>query len=223
LGPAIGDVLPLAAAIALFPIPALAVILMLLSPRAKGNVPGFLLGWTAGLAVTVTAAAVLTSAVEKLADDLATEDIGWIRIAIGAALLIFALKKWLRRPDASVESEMPRWMSAINDFSPVKALGVGLALTVLNPKNIALGVGAGTAVGGLGLNTVEAIVVGVLFIACASLGVAIPVLYSLVGGDRAKSNLDAARSSLVANNALVMAVLMIVIGVVLIGEGLRLF
>jgi hypothetical protein len=39
----------------------------------------------------------------------------------------------------------------------------------------------------------------------------------------ARQNLHDARSWLIANNVIVMTVLMLIIGVVLIGEGLRLF
>ena len=48
MGPAIGDVLPLALGVALSPIPIIAVILMLLSPKAQENGPAFLVGWVAG-------------------------------------------------------------------------------------------------------------------------------------------------------------------------------
>jgi hypothetical protein len=58
MGPAIGDVLPLALGVALSPIPIIAVILMLLSPKAQENGAAFLVGWVAGIAgvsIVVTA------------------------------------------------------------------------------------------------------------------------------------------------------------------------
>jgi threonine/homoserine/homoserine lactone efflux protein len=118
---------------------------------------------------------------------------------------------------------MPKWMSAIDDFTPVKALGAGLALTALNPKNIALIIGAGTAVGAPGLTTAESIIVGLIFTIVATLGVGLPPLYAALGGSAARNNLDAARTWLIENNVIVMTLLMLIIGVVLIGEGLRLF
>jgi threonine/homoserine/homoserine lactone efflux protein len=223
MGPALGDVLPLAAAIALFPIPVLAVILMLFSPRASTNVPGFLAGWLTGLLAILVVTALLTTGVEEAADEDAVETIGWIRIIIGAVLLLFALKKWIGRPDAGSDPEMPKWMSAIDDFTPVKALGTGLALTALNPKNIALIIGAGTAVGAPGLTTAESIIVGLVFTIVATFGVGLPPLYAAFGGSAARRNLDASRTWLIANNVVVMTLLMLIIGVVLIGEGLRLF
>jgi len=45
MGAAIGQALPLAVGVALSPIPIIAVALMLMSPRARLNGPGFVLGW----------------------------------------------------------------------------------------------------------------------------------------------------------------------------------
>jgi hypothetical protein len=47
----IGNFLPLALAVAISPIPIIAVILMLLSPKSRTNGPAYLVGWMAGLAV----------------------------------------------------------------------------------------------------------------------------------------------------------------------------
>jgi hypothetical protein len=49
MGQAIGGSLPLAIGIAISPIPIIAVVLMLTTPRAKTNGPAFLLGWLLGL------------------------------------------------------------------------------------------------------------------------------------------------------------------------------
>ena len=54
MGSVIGEILPLAIGIAISPIPIIAAILMLLSPKAKGTSIGFLLGWVVGIVVAVT-------------------------------------------------------------------------------------------------------------------------------------------------------------------------
>jgi hypothetical protein len=45
MGEAIGQLLPLAVGVAVSPMPIVAVILMLVTPRARSNGPAFLLGW----------------------------------------------------------------------------------------------------------------------------------------------------------------------------------
>ena len=61
MGAAIGDTLPLALGIAISPIPIIAAILMLLSPRARVTSVGFLLGWVLGIVVAVSAFTLLSA------------------------------------------------------------------------------------------------------------------------------------------------------------------
>jgi hypothetical protein len=49
VGEAIGQSLPLAIGVALSPIPIIAVVLMLTTPRARADGPAFVLGWLVGL------------------------------------------------------------------------------------------------------------------------------------------------------------------------------
>ena len=85
---------------------------------------------------------------------------------------------------------MPTWMQAIDGFSPVKALGFGVLLSALNPKNLGLAIAAGvvidqaTAAGG------NAIAMEILFVVTASVSIAAPVVYMLVGGEGAKHTLE---------------------------------
>ena len=49
MGQALGEVLPSAVGVALSPVPIIAVILMLGTPRARSNGPAFAVGWVLGL------------------------------------------------------------------------------------------------------------------------------------------------------------------------------
>ncbi len=117
---------------------------------------------------------------------------------------------------------MPKWMSAIDAFTPVKALGTGLLLSAVNPKNLVLATGGGATIGQAnGLSDSETILLVVIFVLIASATIGGAVLAYLVGGQRAKTMLDGWKVWLGHNNAAVMAVLLLVIGVVLAGEGSR--
>ncbi len=59
-----------------------------------------------------------------------------------------------------------------------------------------------------------------MFVALASVTIAGPVVYALVGGSRARAALDSAKSWLGVHNAAVMTVLFLVFGVDLIAKGL---
>ena len=54
MGEAIGQTLALAVGVALSPVPIIAVILMLVTPRARVNGPAFVVGWLVGLALVGT-------------------------------------------------------------------------------------------------------------------------------------------------------------------------
>jgi hypothetical protein len=111
-------------------------------------------------------------------------------------------------------------MRAIDTITGVKALGIALLLSALNPKNLSLTVAAAVSVAQEGLAAAGAAFVLALFVVLASLGIAVPVALYFLGGASAARALDDLRAWLNANNATVMAVLMLVIGVVLLAKGL---
>ncbi|MFP3415735.1 GAP family protein, partial [Bacillus sp. SIMBA_074] len=65
MGAVIGAILPLAVGIAISPIPIIAAILMLLSPKARGSSLGFLLGWVLGIVVAVVVFTLLSSVLPR--------------------------------------------------------------------------------------------------------------------------------------------------------------
>src|SRR3954470_7488618 len=150
MGPAIGDILPLAIGIAISPIPIIAAILMLLSPKARGTSVGFLIGWVLGIVVAVVVFTLLSSIIPQ--DDGGSKPIaGVIKILLGLGLLFLAFRQWRGRPAAGVEPAMPKWMSAIDTMTAARGLVLGFLLSALNPKNLLMGVAAGVAVGSGGL------------------------------------------------------------------------
>jgi Sap, sulfolipid-1-addressing protein len=220
-GGALGDLLPLAIGIAISPIPIIACILMLFSPKARINGPAFLVGWVLGIAVVTTVVLLLsdsTGATDDPASGPSLGDLVILLLGIGAILLGF--RQWRGRPKAGDDVAMPAWMSAIDGFSPVKAFGFGLLLSALNPKNLGLAAAAGIVIDKAVAAGGSALAMEVTFVILASLSIAVPVVYLLVGGEGAKRTLDGWRTWLAANNAAVLAVLFIVIGAKLVGSGL---
>lgn len=118
---------------------------------------------------------------------------------------------------------MPKWMAAIDSMTAVRGLLLGFALSGLNPKNLLMGVAAGVAIGSGGLTVGESTIVIVLFTIIAASTVAIPVIAYLAASSKMAGPLESLRKWLVHNNATVMAVLLLVIGVVLIGKGISSF
>ena len=88
LGDVIGDMLPSAFAVALSPIPIVAVVLVLGAPRARTAGPAFALGWIGGLlAVSVIVVLVLGAGGDPDSDD---PGISWLKVALGILFLVMA-------------------------------------------------------------------------------------------------------------------------------------
>ena len=223
MGSVIGDLLPLALGIAISPIPIIAATLMLLSPRANGTSVGFLLGWVVGIVVAVVVFTLLASVLPEQDAGESKPIAGTIKVILGVLLLLLALRQWRSRPKPGEEPPLPKWMSAIDDMNAGRGFGLGFLLSAVNPKNLIMAVGAGVIIGTGGLTVGEDVVVILLFTVIAASSVAVPVIAYLVASARMAGPLESLRGWLVHNNATVMAVLLLVIGVVVIGKGIGSF
>ncbi|UKJ63222.1 GAP family protein [Cellulosimicrobium cellulans] len=219
MGAAIGQSLPVAVGVLISPLPIVAVVLMLVSGRAKVNAFAFLVGW-------FVAVGAVTLLVATLAGAATPDDDGpplWaaiLKIVLGVLLLLLAVQQWRGRPRAGVEPPAPTWMAAIDAFTPVKAAGLAVLLGAVNPKNLLLVVSGGAAIASAAPADTDAqVAASVVFALVASLGVAAPVFIYLFMGSRAATMLDELKAWMIHNNAVVMAVLLLVLGSTMLGDG----
>lgn len=223
MGSVIGEVLTPALGIAISPIPIIAAILMLLSPRARVTSVGFLLGWVVGIVVAVTVFTLLSSILPATDPNASQPVQGVIQLVLGVLLFLLAFGQWRKRPKAGEEPVLPKWMQAIDKVSFPVAFGLGFLLSALNPKNLIMAAGAGTDIGAAALPAGEIIVVAAIFTVIAASTVLVPVVGYLVAADRLRGALDALRVWLAKENAVIMTVLLAVIGMSMIGKGIGSF
>jgi hypothetical protein len=210
--------LPLAIAVAVFPVPVIAAVLVVGSGLAKGLV--YVLAWVAGLAV-VGAVALLVGGVADASDG--GEPATWVSallLVLGLLCLAGAVKQWLGRPGAGEETPVPGWMRKMDDFTAAKAAGAGFALTALNPKNVLLTVAAAAEIAEVGISAGQQVAVMAVFVLVASAGVLTPLLLAVALGERSREVLDGLRGWMARHNAAIMAVLFLLIGAKLIGDAL---
>jgi threonine/homoserine/homoserine lactone efflux protein len=220
VGQAVGNVLPLAVAVAVFPVPVIAAVLVLGSDRGTAKGLAFVLAWCVGLAAVGAIALVLVGVADG---SEAGEPATWVDVlllGLGLLLLALAVKQWRGRPSAAEETPMPGWMRTIGDFTTAKAGGAGFALSALNPKNVLLTVAAAAEIAEFGLPAGQQVAVLLVFVLLASGGVLTPLLLSLALGDRSRELLDGLRGWMARHNAVVMAVLFLLIGAKLIGDAI---
>lgn len=216
MGTVIGDLLPLAIGVAVSPVPIIAAILMLLGKRAGSTSIGFALGWIAGIVIATTIFVLLGGTAAGSGDEPSATS-SWIKLVVGVLLLAVGIRQWRTR---GAEHATPKWMSAIDDMTAGKALGVGFALAAINPKNLLMCIAAGVTIGGGALAAGQTVAAVAVFSILSASTVAVPVIAYQVAAQRLSTPLASLKEWLEVNNTTVMSVLILVISVVLIGKGM---
>ena len=217
---AIAQSAPIAVGIIFSWIPLVAVTLALLTRPHKTAVLAFLLGWMAG--ITLVGSLVLLLADGSSRDAQATPGwLAWARIAIGGLLLALAARQWRSRPRNGAVAPQPTWMDMLDTLRVPKAGGLGLALTTVNPKNLLLVVAGALSILAASPGPLGQWIALIVFTAIASLGVAAPAVLYLVLGDRAAAPLAQTKAWIVQNNATNMATVLLLLGLVVLGNGLE--
>jgi threonine/homoserine/homoserine lactone efflux protein len=220
MGQAIGEILPFALGVAISPIPIIAIIVMLLSARAGANSTAFLVGWVVGVAGGCIVLLALSGLLETDEGGATSSSSSTVKLILGALLVMMAARHFRQRPKAGEVPELPKWLQSIDTLTPVKAVGLGVLLSAVNPKNLVLIAGAMVGVAQLGLPAGDEAVAVAVFVVIAVSTVTAPVIVYRTAGARAEHVLGEMKLWLGQNNAVVMAVLLLVIGVVLISKGI---
>jgi threonine/homoserine/homoserine lactone efflux protein len=220
MGAVIGGILPEAVGIAISPIPVIAAILMLLSRRARSTSVGFLVGWLVGVFVATLVFAIAAAAVSTTAPSSGRPVLGVVQVLLGLLLLFLAFRQWRKRPRDGEEAALPAWLTAIDRLSFGTALGLGILLSAVNPKNLVLAASAGAMVGATDLSVGATVGAIGIFTLVASLTILVPVIGYLVAAKRLERPLRSLHDWLVRENAAIMAILFLVLGAVVLGKGL---
>lgn len=218
MGEAIGQILPFAVGVALSPISIVGVVLMLGTPRARPNGPAFITGWVLGLAAAGTIGLLATGGADASDHGEPADWVNVLLLVLGVLLVGEGARQWRGRPRGTEEAALPKWMEAIDSFTPAKSGALGVALSALNPKNLLLVIGAAAAIAQTGVSVGGQAVAFAVFVVIATLGTGTPVALYFALGERSKPILDDLRLWMGRNNAAIMAVLCLVIAAKLVGD-----
>jgi threonine/homoserine/homoserine lactone efflux protein len=210
----------LAVAVAVSPVPIVAILLLLTSRRGRLNGLLFEFGWVAGLAVLGLVTLKLLAPTTAAADRLNWWR-GWAQIVLGLLVLLVGVLQFRRRPAPGTEVQAPEWMRTLDRTTPPGALGLGALLAVGNPKNGPLTVAAAAAIASSSASGGAQIVTLLSFVGVASLGIAVPLALFLLGGVRASGRLVRWREWLTQHSTVVVVVLALVLGPALLLDGIR--
>ncbi|HEU4398113.1 MAG TPA: GAP family protein, partial [Actinomycetota bacterium] len=146
--------------------------------------------------------------------------VSWLKLVLGLLLLLVAARQFRGRPRGDEEAPLPRWMGPIDRFTPGQALGGGATLAGANPKNLLLAVGGAAAIAQTGIPGSQQAIAYAVFAIIGTLGVGAPVALYFGMGKRSAELLGGLKDWMGHNNAVIMAVLCLVIGVKLVGDAI---
>ncbi|WP_036504915.1 GAP family protein [Nocardia aobensis] len=221
MGIVIGRTLPLAAAIAVSPLPLIVAVLMLVSGQARAKSSGYLLGRICGFAVLVAAVALLigASTAEHLHPHHASTATSIIRLCGGIGLLGVAVWFGYQRT-RGVEKPRKLW-DRVDRVTPVGAFGLGVAFVIIDVSTLVPAVMGGLDIAEARFSAPRALGAGAIFLVIALATCIAPVAAYLVAGDRLDQPLAATKTWLVANDRTVMMVLLFLVGTMLIGRAIE--
>ena len=101
----------------------------------------------------------------------------------------------------------------------IQALLLAVGLAVINPKNLALAFSVILSLAEAGASPRQARLALALFVFIGSVSIAVPVFYRLVAGKQADRQLQVWKEWLMYNNATVVCVVLLMMGVMFIGKG----
>ena len=220
MGAAIGQSLPLAIGVGLSPISITAVVLLLTSSRARSLGPIFVLGWLLGLVVVGAVVLVVVGSSGAGSSGQRTTWVSWVMIVLGVLLLVGAVRHLHGRARGGEEGPLPAWIGAIDRLKPVVVLGGGVVLGGVRPKSLLLAAGGAATIAQTGIAGGQQAIAYAVFAVIATIGVGTPVVIYFAMGERSAELLGRLKSWMYRNNAVILAVVLLVIGVTLIGDGI---
>ncbi|HWF30749.1 MAG TPA: GAP family protein [Mycobacterium sp.] len=208
---------PLALVVAISPLSIIPAVLVLQTPRPRPTSLAFLGGWVFGLAALTAAFVAASGALGGMHKSPPTWA-SWLRVVLGSVLIVFGIYRWLTRHG---HTESPAWMRAFATISPRRAAITGLVLTVVRVEVLIMCLAAGLAIGTNELGVVDGVICAAFFVAVSASTVAIPVLAYAEVGHRLDDPLARLKTWMEQNNAVLMAAILVLIGLMVLHNGIR--
>lgn len=213
----VGQIVPLALAVAFSTVPIIAAILILLSDAKPLVSIALLLGWAAGMALVLTLLTLGVALIPASSPPRNDTTVGVVRILLGSTLFVYSIGKWRRR--SARASEAPRWMDALSRINAVGALGFGVALA-LRPKNVVLSIAGAVVIGDASLPVSDAALVIGIFTLIGVSTVAVPIIGHFSAPEKTRNPLNATRTWIINNTATIMLVVVLLVSLIIIGSGI---
>jgi hypothetical protein len=206
-------------AVAASPLPIVAVLIILLTKRARVGSLVFAAAWLAGNALAITLAIVLAGKVTppRLGVDLPAEGLG--ALLLGFGLFVTAWLSRRSRYRTEDPTATPKWAEAVDGLSPLGGAVVAFSNALTSPKNLALAITTGLAIRTSSNSPEWWVEMGLVYVAVASVTIVTPVVLLFVSGERAEPILARWKRNVTARAAVIMELALFVLGVMLASKG----
>jgi hypothetical protein len=217
---AVGNALPISIGIALSPFAIAAILIILMTARAKTNAPAFLFGWVLGFLVVGS----LVDLIPETPSDASGPKTlpGLVRIALGLALLLLAIQQWRRQPAPGEKVEVPKFLARLDNFGAIQSSVTGFLLSAVHPKNLPLIIAGVAAIRATNLDEGGENVAFLIFTAISSLTIVLPIAGYFIARENVEATFGRWKDWLVRNNGTVVILLLLLLGTLLIGRGIKL-
>ena len=211
------ELVPLALVVALSPVSIIPAVLVLQTPRPRPAGLAFLAGWLIGLAALTSIFLELSG----LMGGLHGKPPGWaswLRIVVGALLIVFGIYRWLNRKKAT---HTPKWLQRMSTLTPARAGVTGLILTFVNPKVLFICAAAGLAIGTSRLADTRVWLAVLWYVVVAGSTVALPILAYAVAPAKLDGPLTRLKEWMERQHAVLLAAILVVIGLLVLYKGIH--
>jgi threonine/homoserine/homoserine lactone efflux protein len=211
------DLVVIGLAIALDPLPLTAFLIVLPSKRGVRKGAAFVFGWLVSLAVVVTATVLATGNNPPKPGTSPSLAALTVKIAIGASLVVVAIRHFRRRNQPKKPKKPPKWQEHVDNMSPWFAMGLAPAV---QPWAL-IAAGAATVVQAK-LSSWESYLALVLFCVLASASYLFMEIYSVFKPDQSQSVLARCRTWIETHEDQVLIVGCLIVGFWLIAHSIYL-
>ena len=144
--------------------------------------------------------------------------ISTLLLVLGILLLIAAYKKWRGHDDS--DDPPPKWLTTLDNSTPLKAFGIGVGLPLIAPKLWVFTLSALATIAAAQLGQASSAIAFLLFILLAQSLLLLPILIRIFLPQKSKSLLDRISAWLTKNNRSIVMVVSLVFGLLFLKSGI---
>jgi hypothetical protein len=213
-------IVPLALGVAASPLPVVAILVILLTKRARSSSLIFTAAWVSGNAVAISIAVIFAGQFKRPLVGLDLPYEGLITALLGAGLVVAAWVAHTGRERSEDPDAAPGWLRAVDNLSPAGGAFVAFTNATTSPKNLALAITAGVAIQAADVHPAQQTLAALSYVVVASLSVVIPVVFYFASGKKAKSTLARWKQFVTLKASAIAELTMFVLGIALLVKGL---